>query len=110
MMYVIVLFGMFACSISQILLKYSANKTHDSFVASILNWRVILAYGIFFGSLLINVSAMRHGLNLKELPVLEASSYIFVPILSLLFLHEKIGIKELCAMFFIVLGIIIFYL
>lgn len=110
MMYLIVILGMLACSFSQILLKNSANRSYNSFIASMLNWRVILAYVIFFGSMLINVTAMRCGLNLKELPVLEASSYIFVPILSMLFLREKIGKRELFAMSLIICGIITFYI
>lgn len=109
MMYLWVILGMFACSCSQILLKCSAKRKHGSFMASMLNWRVILAYSIFFGSMLINVAAMRHGLNLKELPALEASSYIFVPLLSWLFLQEKIGWREAGAMALIVGGIIVFY-
>jgi drug/metabolite transporter (DMT)-like permease len=74
-----------------------------------MNWRVILAYVIFFCSLLINVTAMSHGLNLKELSVLEASSYLFVPLLSYLILKEKIGLRELGAMFLIFFGILVFY-
>lgn len=109
MMYLFVIMGMFACSCSQILLKNSANKKHSSFIASMLNWRVILAYVIFFGSMLINVTAMSHGLNLKELPILEASSYLFVPLLSYLFLKEKIGLRELGAMFLVFFGILVFY-
>lgn len=109
MMYLLVIFGMFACSCSQILLKRSANRTHKNFLMSMLNWRVILAYGIFFGSMLINVAAMRRGLNLKELPALEASSYIFVPLLSWTFLNEKITWREVCAMILIFTGIIVFY-
>ena len=73
-MYLFVILGMFACSCSQILLKNSAIRKHSGFLASLLNWRVILAYSILFGSMLINITAMSHGLNLKELPVLEASS------------------------------------
>ena len=109
MMHFFVIMGMFACSCSQILLKISANRKHSGFVASMLNWRVILAYAIFFCSLLINVTAMSHGLNLKELPVLEASSYLFVPLLSYLILKEKIGLRELGAMFLIFFGILVFY-
>lgn len=109
MMYLFVIMGMFACSCSQILLKNSANKKHSSFIASMLNWRVILAYVIFFGSMFINVTAMSHGLNLKELPILEASSYLFVPLLSYLFLKEKIRLRELGAMFLVFFGILVFY-
>ena len=52
---------------------------------------------------------MSYGLNLKELPVLEASSYLFVPLLSFFFLKEKLELREIGAMFLIVLGILVFY-
>ncbi len=110
MMYLFVILGIFACSCSQILLKNSATREHKNWLASMLNWRVILAYTIFFGSMLINVAAMRRGMNLKELPALEASGYIFVPILSFFFLQEKIGWQEIFAMLLIVGGIIVFYI
>ncbi len=109
MMYIFVILGMFACSCSQILLKNSANRKYGSFWASLLNWRVILAYSIFFGSMLINITAMSHGLYLKELPVLEASSYLFVPLLSFFFLKEKLGLHEIGAMLLIFFGILVFY-
>ena len=110
MIYILVILGIFACSCSQILLKNSATRAHKNFIASMLNWRVILAYTIFFGSMLINVAAMRRGLYLKELPALEATGYIFVPLLSAFFLQEKIGWRETVAMLLIVGGIVVFYL
>lgn len=109
MMYLFVIIGMFACSCSQILLKNSANREHGNFIYSILNWRVVVAYVIFFGAMLINITAMSRGLNLKELPILEASSYLFVPLLSYFFLKEKIGLQELGAMLLIFFGILVFY-
>ena len=108
-MYLFVIIGMFACSCSQILLKNSAKRKHTSFMASMLNWRVMLAYAVFFVSMLINITAMSHGLNLKELPVLEASSYLFVPLLSFFFLKEKLELREIGAMFLIFFGILVFY-
>ena len=109
-MYFLVILGIFACSCSQILLKSSARMKHKNYIASMMNWRVILAYTIFFGSMLINVAAMRRGLTLKELPALEASGYLFVPLLCAFFLGVKIGRHEVFAMPLIVGGIIVFYL
>ena len=104
-----VVFGIFASACSQILLKQSADNNHKSWLASMLNWRVILAYLIFFGSLIINITAMSRGVNLKDLPVLESLGYVFVPILSWFFLKEKIDKRILLSMTLIIIGIIIFY-
>ena len=46
--------GTFFSAISQILLKQSANKKYDNPLREYLNWRVILAYVMFFGILLLN--------------------------------------------------------
>ena len=107
--YLIVIAGIFASACSQILLKQSANQQYSHWVFEYLNWRVILAYAIFLGSTLINVFGLKNGVNLKDLPILESLGYIFVPILSLLFLTEKITKRTLTAMFIIFIGIIIFY-
>ena len=47
-----------------------------------LNWKVIIAYAIFGGALLINITAMSKGVKLKDLPILESLGYIFVPTLA----------------------------
>ena len=46
--------GTFFTAISQVLLKQSANKKYSHPLLEYLNWRVIVAYGIFFGVLLLN--------------------------------------------------------
>lgn len=74
-----------------------------------LNWRVILAYAIFFGSLFINITAMSKGVNLKDLPILESLGYVFVPILSCVILKEKIELRTIISILCILVGIYIFY-
>ena len=108
--YFIVILGIFACACSQILLKESADKNHKGWIREMLNWRVAVAYAIFFGSLLINITAMSKGVNLKDLPILESLGYIFVPVLSYLILKEKISKATIISMTLILSGIIVFYL
>lgn len=110
MVHVIVIIGILLCSASQLLLKKSAVSEHSNFMTSMLNWRVVLAYAIFFSSLLINVTAMKYGLQLKELPILESLGYIFVPFLSWLFLKEKINKQSIIAMMLIIMGVCVFNL
>ena len=108
--YLVVLVGVFACSASQLLLKKSAQKKFDKPWKDFLNWRVIVSYTIMFVTLLTNIYAMNHGVMLKDLPILEATGYIFVPVLSMLVLREKMDGYSLIAMLFIVMGILIFYI
>ena len=49
----IMLAGTFFSAISKVLLKQSANMEYKNPLREYLNWRVILAYGIFFGVLLL---------------------------------------------------------
>ena len=76
-------------AISQVLLKQSANQKYKNPIREYLNWRVILAYGIFFGVLLLNTYCytkvdMRYG------PVIDTAAYVFVLLFSWLILKEKI--------------------
>ena len=110
MIYLFVLIGIFLCSMSQILLKRSANAEHSSMLFEFVNPLVFVAYAVFSTSLLINIWAMRHGLLLKELTVLESLGYVFVPFLSYIILKERITKRAVCATSIIIIGIIIFYL
>lgn len=108
--YLFVILGIFACSVSQLMLKKSANKEHRSKIFEILNPQVVFSYGIFFCTLLINIWAMSRGVELKEMAMLESLGYVFVPLLSRFFLEEKISDRTTAAIMFIILGIIVFYL
>lgn len=108
--YILVGVSVFASSCSQLLLKKSANLKYDGFVRSMLNWRVITAYSIFFGALIVNITAMSRGVNLKDIPIFESLGYIFVPILSAVFLNEKIEKRTICSMLLIISGVVVFYL
>ena len=108
--YALLILGIFASSCSQILLKKSADMKHRSWIGSMLNWRVITAYLIFFSSLFINITAMGNGVEMKELPIMESLGYVFVPILSYFFIGEKITKRVCLSMAFILLGIYVFYL
>ena len=56
--YMLILFGgTFFTAFSQLLLKQSANRKYSHPIYEYLNWRVITAYGIFGGVLLLNTYA-----------------------------------------------------
>lgn len=107
--YFIVVLGVFACSASQLLLKKSAVVEHKSAIYELINWRVMLAYFIMFATLVANIYAMSNGVQLKDMPILEATGYIFVPILSLLVFGEKLNRNSLLAIALIIIGILVFY-
>ena len=110
MTYLLVILGIFSCSLSQLFLKKSANLEHKSKLFEVINPLVVFSYMIFFSSLLINIWAMSHGLELKELAMFESLGYVFVPILSFVILKENISRRTICATLMVVLGIFVFYL
>lgn len=105
------MFIMFACTffsaLSQILLKQSANQEHKSPLAEFLNWRVILAYVIFSLVLLTNTYAYTQ-VPYRYGSIIDTFTYIFVLLLSYLFLKEKITRGKLVGNLIIVAGILVY--
>ncbi len=98
--------SVFISSCSQIILKKSANGEHDSRLKEILNPMVIGAYICFLGASLLTTVAYR-GVPLSLGPVLEATSYIYIVLLSRIFLKEKITKKKILGNILIILGVLI---
>lgn len=96
-------------SVSQIMLKKSAEKTYPSKLKEYLNPLVITAYVLFFGTTFISLYALKV-VPLSMAPVLEASGYIFVAVLSFIFLKEKLTRKQLIGMALIIIGIVVYSL
>ncbi len=108
--YWIVLFlSVIISSISQILLKKSANKKYESIVKEYLNIYVISGYGLLILSTLCVVFAYR-GVAYKNGPIVEALGYILIMIFSSLFLQEKVSKKKVIGNSLILLGVIVFYI
>lgn len=106
---IIFIVGVFVSSISQIMLKKSAQKEYDSKIKEYLNPKVIFAYIIFFGATLCSIWAYTV-IPLSLGPILESAGYIFVAVLSWLFLKEKITFKKAVGLSIIIIGIIIYSL
>lgn len=105
MRYVIIfLVSVLISSVSQILLKKSAQKEYQDIISEYLNIRVIMSYGLFFVSTLLTMYAYK-GVPLSFGALLEASGYIYVPVLSYFFLKERITKLKIIGAVFIILGI-----
>lgn len=105
----IMVFGSLIASISQIMLKKSAQKQYPNKLKEYLNPLVIIAYVLFFGTTLISMYALKV-VPLSMSPILEASGYIFVAILSFILLKEKMTKKQLLGMALILIGIVVYSL
>ncbi|MCF0132630.1 MAG: EamA family transporter [Blautia sp.] len=108
--YLILLFaGTFFSAFSQLLLKQSANKTYKKAIYEFLNWRVIVAYGIFAGVLLLNMFAFTK-VDMKYGAVIDTFSYVFVMVLSYFVLKEKFTKGKLFGNLLIMTGVFIYTL
>ncbi len=101
--------GVFISSVSQILLKKSANKQHGSFIKEYLNPIVIISYSIFVLATFMSIFAYK-GIPLSMGAILDSTGYIFVTILSAIFLKEKPTVKKIVALIIIIAGIVVYSL
>ena len=99
--------GVFISSVSQIILKKSADIEYPNKIREYLNGRVIFSYIIFFGATLCSILAYTR-IPLSLGPILESSGYIFVAVMSRLFLKEKITKQKMLGLSIIIIGIIIY--
>lgn len=102
----IYVFSVFISSVSQIILKSSADKKYDSKIKEYLNPRVIIAYGIFFFATLVTVYAYK-GIPLSLGPILETTGYLWISLLGYFVLKEKISKKKLIGLCIVVVGIVV---
>lgn len=103
------LLGVFVSAISQVLLKKSAMREHESALREYLNPLVVFAYALFVVSTLLSVVAYR-GIPLSMGPILEATGYIYVTAFGVLLFHERVDARKLVALVLIVAGIAIYSL
>ena len=106
--YVIVyLMSVFVASISQIILKKSAAKKYKNIIYEYLNVRVVVAYSMFVVSTFLTMYAYKV-VPLTLGTLLEAVGYIYIPILSYIFLKEKITKSRVIGSVIIIIGILVF--
>ena len=106
---IIVLAMVFISACSQILLKKAALISWKSKLAEYLNWRVILAYSLFGIAAAVNFYALRY-IPLSLVPILESAAFVFIPLLSLFFLKEKLKPAQYVGIILIIGGIVVFSL
>lgn len=91
-------------SFSQILLKTGAGKKNIY-----INKYTIIGYSLMVVSMIFTLIGYK-GVNLTLSGVLQGLSFIFVPLLSMILLKEKINKTTIVGITFIITGIIIYSL
>ena len=99
--------GVFISSISQVMLKKSANQTHDSALGEYLNPLVIGAYTLFVAATLMSTIAFKV-IPLSMGPILDATGYLYVTFFGMTIFHERMSRQKLLALAIILLGIAVY--
>ena len=105
----ILLVSVFVSAISQVMLKISENRQHQSAVKEYANPLVVGAYALFVLSTLMTVYAYKE-VPLSMGPILESTSYLYITAFGVLIFKEKVSAKKLLALALIVGGICVFAL
>lgn len=106
----IVVLSVMAAAGAQMLLKKSAQQKNASLIKQYLNPWVISGYSVMGLSLLINIFCLSHGVQVKEISIIESLSYLFVPLFAWFFFGERINWKKAGAISIIIIGIIVFFI
>ena len=102
------LLSVLIAGIAQIILKKTANANKSKhMINKFINCGVIIGYTMMLFASLLNVFALKQ-VELKVLPAIDAISYIYIPVLSFLFLKEKITKNVDLGAGFIIIGIALF--
>ncbi|MBQ9297190.1 MAG: hypothetical protein IJ204_08370 [Paludibacteraceae bacterium] len=100
----------FIAACAQMLLKQGARQGYTPWWRQYINPWVISGYTIMFLSMVANIWCMHHGLQLKELSIIESMAYFFVPALAWVCFKEPIGSRKALAIIVIIIGVIVFFL
>lgn len=105
---VLVLVCAFATAVSQILLKEGAKRHGGGGGLSVyLNAFVLAGYAVFMFVTFGMIHAFRF-LDYKYGPILASASYVFVVILGVFVLRERLSLRRLAGASFIIIGILLF--
>lgn len=96
-------------SVSQILLKKKASNAPKNFFKKFLNGAVILSYILLFASMMLNSLALRE-MDVSVLPCFTATSFLWIMVLSAIFLGEKPTKKKIIGVAMIIVGVIVSHL
>ena len=102
--YGILLAGVFIGAVSQVMLKKAAMRQYSSPLREYLNPLVIFAYILFVGTTLLSILAYR------VVPLLEATSYLYVTFFGVVIFHETINFQKIMGLGLIIAGIAVYAL
>lgn len=106
----VVLACVFVAAVAQMMLKKGATIHHASLIREYMNPWVLGGYLLMGFSMIGNIFAMSHGVQVKEVSIIESFSYLFVPLLSWVILGERFSARKLLAIVIIMIGVMVFFI
>jgi len=91
-------------SVAQIFYKFGADKLDFSIFGLITNYHLIIGLGLYGLGAVILITALRGG-ELTVLYPIIATSYIWVSVLSIIFLNEEVSVLKWIGILAIVVGV-----
>lgn len=107
--YVFAIAAVIIASASQVLLKKKASKAPKNFFKKFLNGPVILSYLLLFLSMALNSLALRE-MDMTVLPCITATSFLWIMVLSAIFLGEKPTRRKVIGIVMILAGVVVSHL
>ena len=101
----LLVFNVFLGSVSQVLLKRSADIDHENLLEEYLNALVISSYLLFGLTTILGVIAYRE-IPLSLGVAIESTSYIFIMTFGVCIFKEELSKKKIFSVAMIILGII----
>jgi drug/metabolite transporter (DMT)-like permease len=101
--------GILLTGLAQILLRMGARQPDAGLIARMLQPKIVLGYGLFFGVTLLNVFAMQ-AIELRVMTAWSSLTYVWVMLLSGVCLRERITGRMVWGCGLIVVGVLVFSL
>jgi drug/metabolite transporter (DMT)-like permease len=102
----LLVFATLISSVSQVLLKKSADKTYKNRIQEYLNPLVFSAYFIFFISAVMTMVSYKV-VTISTGAMLESSSYVFVFLFDRFLFQEKVNSRKILAVVMIIIGVVV---
>jgi len=99
--------AVFITIVAQMLLKQGATTSKKTVTALYLNFYTLFGYALLVISTVSIVYALK-GIDMKEMIFILPLTYIFVPLLAIVFFKEKLERNQIIGIFLIFIGIIVF--
>lgn len=108
--YILVIISALIAVASQMMLKHSARKEHDTWWREYINIWVIGGYGLMVVSLIINLIAIHMGILAQEVSIIECINYLLIPLAAWMVFKEPITKRKALAIVVIMVGVVVFFL